>query len=59
MAMQSKRGRKDELITKYTDDMLSRGAEEVKSSLRTALTAHDWELLLESPLMKHGSVETN
>lgn len=55
--MQTGQGGKNELIAKYTDDMIKRGAREVNSSLRTALTAHDWDLFMESPLMQNGLVE--
>jgi hypothetical protein len=42
------------LVAAYTDEMIKRGSEEVKLSLKTAVTVHDWEVFMESPLMKHG-----
>jgi hypothetical protein len=52
--MQTENDKKGELVTAYTEEMIKRGAEEVKLSLATALTIHDWALFMESPLMKHG-----
>lgn len=52
--MKTGQGKKGELITDYTEEMIKRGAEEVKLSLQTALTVHDWAVFMESPLMKHG-----
>ena len=52
--MKAEEGEKDELIADYTEEMIKRGAEEVKLSLQTALTVHDWAVFMESPLMKHG-----
>jgi hypothetical protein len=47
-------GRKGELISTYTEELIKRGAEEVTLSVKTALTVYDWALFMESPLMKHG-----
>ncbi|KUJ11554.1 monooxygenase [Mollisia scopiformis] len=47
-------GNKESLIADYTEEMIERGAEEVKLSVQTALTVHDWAVFMESPLMKHG-----
>jgi hypothetical protein len=42
------------VIAAYNEELITRGAEEVKLSLTTALTVHDWEVFMEAPLMKHG-----
>ncbi|KAF8856032.1 hypothetical protein BDZ45DRAFT_745893 [Acephala macrosclerotiorum] len=47
-------GKKEVLIAGYTKEMIKRGTEEVKLSLKTALTVHDWAVVMESPLIKHG-----
>jgi hypothetical protein len=52
--MQTRPGNREELIATYTAKMIKRGAKEVRLSLGTALTVHDWELIMESPLMAHG-----
>ena len=36
------------------EEMIQRTREEVRLSVESALTIHDWERLLESPVMKHG-----
>jgi hypothetical protein len=41
-------------IDRYEEEMMKRGKEEAEMSVKTALTVHNWELLLDSPLMKHG-----
>lgn len=41
-------------IATYEDELISRGQEEVQMSVQTAMTVHDWEQLMNSPLMKHG-----
>jgi len=38
----------------YDEELIKRGAEEVKLSVKTAHTVHNWTELMESPLMKHG-----
>lgn len=51
---QAKQGTKVELIAAYDEDMIQRGAEEVRLSVKSALMVHDWASFMESPLMKHG-----
>jgi hypothetical protein len=41
-------------VSRYEEEVIKRGTEEVQISVKTALTVHSWESLLESPLMKHG-----
>ena len=43
-----------EEIARYEEELIRRGKEEVQISVQTALTVHNWETLLESPLMRHG-----
>jgi hypothetical protein len=52
--IKTEEGKKEELIAGYTEEMIKRGAEEVNLSIKTALTAHDWTVFMESPIMKHG-----
>ena len=48
------RGKKQDEIASYDEELIKRGAEEVQLSVTTALTVHNWALFMESPLMKHG-----
>lgn len=41
-------------VANYEEELINRGREEVQLSVKTALTVHNWENLLESPLMKNG-----
>ena len=45
---------KEDSLNAYTEELIKRGGEEVNLSLKTALEVHDWEVFMESPLMKHG-----
>jgi hypothetical protein len=52
--IKKEQGEKEELVAAYTEEIVKRGVEEVKLSLKTAVAVHDWEVFMESPLMKHG-----
>jgi hypothetical protein len=52
--LQTKHSKKEEVIAVYNEEMIKRGEEEVKLSLETTMTIHEWKLFMESPLMKHG-----
>jgi hypothetical protein len=41
-------------IATYEDELVSRGQEEVQVSVKTAMTVHNWDQFMNSPLMKHG-----
>jgi hypothetical protein len=41
-------------IATYEDELISRGQEEVEVSVKTAMTIHNWDQFMNSPLMKHG-----
>jgi hypothetical protein len=41
-------------ISTYDAEVVKRGAKEVKMSVETAYMMHDWDQLMESPVMKHG-----
>jgi len=51
--IESDSSRKEE-ISGYEKELIHRGAEEVKLSVETAMTVHNWSQLMESPLMRHG-----
>ena len=38
----------------YDKELIKRGAEEVKLSVKTTHTVHNWAEFMESPLVKHG-----
>lgn len=42
------------VIGSYEKELISRGQEEVQISVKTAMTVHDWDQFMNSPLMKHG-----
>ncbi|KAI9809365.1 MAG: hypothetical protein M1827_006877 [Pycnora praestabilis] len=46
-----------EAVTEYDDELVKRGSEEVKSSHDNALMLHDWNQVMESPLMKKALVQ--
>jgi 2-polyprenyl-6-methoxyphenol hydroxylase-like FAD-dependent oxidoreductase len=52
--VQNGEGAREEEIVAYEKESISRGAEEVQLSVKTALTVHNWAEFMESPLMKHG-----
>ena len=54
MKLQAEQGTKEELIASYNTELIQRGAEEVRLSVKSALMVHDWASLMDSPLMKHG-----
>ncbi|CZR51460.1 related to monooxygenase [Phialocephala subalpina] len=54
MKLQAEQGTKEELIASYNTELIQRGAEEVRLSVKSALMVHDWALFMDSPLMKHG-----
>ena len=54
MKVKSEQGNKEDSITAYTEELIKRGGEEVNLSLKTAIDVHNWEVFMESPLMKHG-----
>jgi hypothetical protein len=39
-------------ITAYSEEVVNRGAEEVLISKQNALMMHDWDQLMESPIVK-------
>jgi hypothetical protein len=52
--LQTKHGKKEEVIAVYNEEMIKRGQVEVNLSLETSMTIHEWKRSMESPLMKHG-----
>jgi 2-polyprenyl-6-methoxyphenol hydroxylase-like FAD-dependent oxidoreductase len=52
--IQNGEGAREEEIVAYEKESISRGAEEVQLSVKTALAVHNWAEFVESPLMKHG-----
>lgn len=42
------------IINEYEDEMIKRGGEEVEMSVRTMNMVHDWQKLMQSPIMKLG-----
>ena len=44
----------EEAITAYDEELVKRGAAEVNLSVKNALMVHDWDLVMDSPAMKHG-----
>jgi hypothetical protein len=45
-------------IDKYDAEVLKRGADEVKTSVQSAILTHDYAKLMEAPVMKQGYVRT-
>lgn len=43
-----------EAVVRYEEEMWPRGKEAVMSSLENSLMVHDWETLMQSPLVKEG-----
>jgi hypothetical protein len=41
-----------EIVKKYEEEMVKRGNEEVETSVRAMNMVHDWETLMQSPIMK-------
>ena len=44
----------EEAIEKYADEVVRRGAEETKLSREQGIMVHDWERMLEAPILKHS-----
>ena len=44
-----------EAITEYEEEMVSRGGGEVETTAKAAWAAHDWNVLMQSPMFKHGA----
>lgn len=42
------------VIEAYQSEMIERAGDEVKLSLKNTYMLHDWEMLLQSPLMQSG-----
>jgi 2-polyprenyl-6-methoxyphenol hydroxylase-like FAD-dependent oxidoreductase len=57
--IQADRTEMPELIASYNSEMIKRCGDEVKSSVKNAYLVHDWEKLMESPLMKVGIKKTS
>jgi 2-polyprenyl-6-methoxyphenol hydroxylase-like FAD-dependent oxidoreductase len=49
---------REEAISAYDRELVMRGSEEVQVSLKSAIMVHDWEKLMESPVMKKGYVKS-
>lgn len=47
-------GNREKEMVAYDEEVIRRGAEEVKLSVKTTHTIHNWEEFMESPLMKYG-----
>jgi 2-polyprenyl-6-methoxyphenol hydroxylase-like FAD-dependent oxidoreductase len=47
-------GSKEKEMAGYDEEAIRRGAEEVKLSVNTTHTIHNWAEFMESPLMKYG-----
>jgi hypothetical protein len=41
-------------VAAYNEELIKRGAEEVKLSVKTTHTVHNWAEFMESLLVKHG-----
>ena len=52
-----KEGKTDlqDAIAAYTDEMVQRGGLEVETTAKAARAGHDWDLLMQSPIFKHGA----
>lgn len=48
-----------DIISKYEVEMIPRGKAEVESSVENGVMMHDWGLIMNSAMMKHGAVKTN
>ena len=48
-----------DLVSRYEAEMIPRGKAEVESSVENANALHDWDLIMNSAMMKHGAVKTN
>lgn len=48
-----------EVIGEYDEELVPRGAEEVISSKQNALMLHDWNRLMDSPLMTRSLERTS
>jgi hypothetical protein len=44
----------NDAITAYSEEVVSRGAEEVQISKQTAVMMLDWDQLMESPIVKRS-----
>lgn len=44
-----------EAIAGYEEEMVSRGGGEVETTAKAAWAAHDWSVLMQSPMFKHGA----
>ena len=44
-----------EAIAKYEIEMVKRGGQEVETTAMAARAAHDWSILMQSPMFKHGA----
>ena len=42
-------------IAAYEQEMVRRGGEEVETTARAATAAHEWSILTQSPMFKHGA----
>jgi 2-polyprenyl-6-methoxyphenol hydroxylase-like FAD-dependent oxidoreductase len=49
----------ENVISKYEAEMIPRGKAEVESSVENAVALHDWDLIMNSAMMKHGALKTN
>jgi len=46
-------------IEVYEEEMIPRGYDEVQLSLKNALMVHDWEKLMESPVVTRGTLKNS
>lgn len=44
-----------EAIAAYEVEMVSRGGGEVETTAKAARAGHDWSMLMQSPMFKHGA----
>lgn len=42
-------------VTAYEEEMVARGGLEVEVTGKQAAAAHNWDLLMQSPMFKHGA----
>lgn len=48
----------NEAITAYEEEMVNRGGGEVEMTAKAAMAGHDWNILMQSPMFKHGANKT-
>jgi 2-polyprenyl-6-methoxyphenol hydroxylase-like FAD-dependent oxidoreductase len=47
-----------EAVSAYDEELVKRGADEVRTSVHSAILSHDAKKLMEAPVMKQGYVKT-